>query len=49
VKSELEQFKDLEALHKDPTMKATFHEQIALFTLWRFCVYCGERIERGGR
>lgn len=42
------QYKQMEALHRDPLQKATFHELIAKTTLWRFCVFCGEPIKRDG-
>lgn len=45
---EEEYYRKTEALHKDPVLKAEFHSIIAKTTLWRYCVFCGEKIDRGG-
>jgi len=45
--NEAANFGYLETIHDNAVLSADFHKKISEATLWRFCVYCGAKIERG--
>lgn len=47
LENEKGQYRQLEVVHNNALLKAEFHRKIKDTTMWRYCVFCGEKIERG--